>query len=219
MYTIRATDTLPDLGTSNGWTGWDGAEVLAIDSFHPKSSSHRPRSTARVVHDGKHLFVGFEVADRFVRVVRTGYQENVCKDSCVEFFVAPREGHGYFNFEVNAGGAMLLHYNPPQVGDGPRQWEALGEEWAREVEIRASLPQRVEPEHAGPLTWQVRVRIPIALFEAVVGALGPISGQTWRGNFYKIASESSHPHWASWHPIGERLDFHQPDHFGHLYLA
>ena len=38
-------------------------------------------------------------------------------------------------------------------------------------------------------------------------------------NFFKCADDSSHPHWASWAPIGEALNFHQPQYFAPLRFA
>ena len=54
--------------------------------------------------------------------------------------------------------------------------------------------------------------------EQYVGRLCNLPGQTWRGNFYKCADRSSHPHWASWSPLGEPLNFHTPQFFGPLRL-
>jgi len=36
--------------------------------------------------------------------------DEVWKDSCVEFFIQPRPDAGYFNLEMNAGGAHLCCY-------------------------------------------------------------------------------------------------------------
>ena len=55
--------------------------------------------------------------------------------------------------------------------------------------------------------------------EPYIGTIGDVRGQTWRGNFYKCGDHTSHPHWASWSPIGEQLDFHQPEFFGELRFA
>ena len=41
------------------------------------------------------------------------------------------------------------------------------------------------------------------------GGAPPVPGDRWRANFYKCGDETSHPHWASWSPVG-RLDFHRP---------
>ena len=85
--------------------------------------------------------------------------------------------------------------------------------------IAHSLPSVVMPEHAGPVVWHIGCQIPLAVLEAYSGPLGPLAGQAWRGNFYKCADDSSHPHWASWAPIGEKLNFHQPCCFAPLRFA
>jgi len=70
----------------------------------------------------------------------------------------------------------------------------------------------------GPVEWCLEYAIPVALFEAYAGSLGNLASQTWRGNFFKCADATSHPHWASWAPIGEELNFHQPEFFAPLRL-
>jgi hypothetical protein len=55
--------------------------------------------------------------------------------------------------------------------------------------------------------------------EPYCGPLRPVRGQRWRANAFKCGDQTSHPHWASWAPIGEALNFHQPGRFGWLELA
>jgi hypothetical protein len=55
--------------------------------------------------------------------------------------------------------------------------------------------------------------------EPYCGEVRPVVGQRWRVNAFKCGDETSHPHWASWAPIGEALNFHQPEYFGWLELA
>ncbi|MEA2735858.1 MAG: Carbohydrate-binding family 9 [Humisphaera sp.] len=43
--------------------------------------------------------------------------------------------------------------------------------------------------------------------------VGRLSRPQWR------ADESSHPHWASWRAIGEKLNFHAPEFFGDIRFA
>ena len=40
----------------------------------------------------------------------------------------------------------------------------------------------------------------------------------WFDTFFKCADESSHPHWASWSPLGAELNFHTPEYFQELYF-
>jgi hypothetical protein len=69
--------------------------------------------------------------------------------------------------------------------------------------------------------WRVDVRIPFNLLQELHGPPGglprPIGdAPPWRCNFFKCADSSSHPHWAAWSPIGEKLWFHQTKFFGEL---
>lgn len=169
------------------------------------------------MHDGGALHGRFEVEDQFVRCVGTEYGSEVWKDSCVECFLEPKPGRGYFNFEFNCGGAFLVNHivDPARTPDGFKQFTRLSASEARRVKVRASLPPRIEPEILTPLAWTLEFAIPLALLEPYVGSIGNVAGQIWRGNFFKCAEENSHPHWAAWSPVDE-FNFHLPRCFGEL---
>lgn len=209
-YTIAATGEQPE---------WARAEPLRVDCFHPASSDHRPLTTARAVSAAHSLWVRFDVQDRYVRSVCTRYLDPVCSDSCVEFFVQPGARGGYFNFEVNCGGTLLLYYIEDwrRTDDGFERYRPVTHCDAEGIVVSHTLPQVVEPEIGHPVEWSVVLRIPLRMLERYVGHRVEPAG-TWRGNFYKCADNTSHPHWASWSPIGDQLDFHQPERFGTLIL-
>ena len=217
-YIVRRADHLPKVSAAFDDPAWSRAETFTIARFHPQSSDHRPCTQARLLHDGHALAVMFRVADRYVLARSTQYQSPTHKDSCVEFFVRPRPDRGYFNFEFNAIGTLLLWYvEKPRGPDGSfEQYTAVPEDMARTIQVQASLTEPIPEEQPGPLIWTVSYSVPLALFEAFTGPLGALSGQTWRANFYKCADDSSHPHWGTWADIGDRLDFHQPDRFGEI---
>ena len=194
------------------------AEEGRIAQVRPESTEHRPETSFRVLHDGVSLHVRFDVKDRYVRSVQTDYQAPVCTDSCVEFFVQPKASLGYFNFEVNAGGTLLLYYveDPERTATGLKRATPVPEEWGRRVVIRSSLPAAVDPEVAEPLAWHVSYQVPLALFERYVGAVAR-DGAVWRANFYKCGDQTSHPHWLAWSPVSA-LNFHLPACFGELVL-
>jgi hypothetical protein len=218
-HTVPRIACAPPLGAGWGDAPWRAVPALEIASYHPDSSTHRPRTQARVAHDGRAVHILFRVEDRFVRCVHTEYQQSVFLDSCVEFFVQPLPGGAYFNFEANCGGTLLLGYfadpSPPPPGEFRKSLRLPWEE-GREVVIRTSLPRKVDPEIREPLTWTLAMSIPFAVLERRIGPLGDVTGQRWRANFYKCGDETSHPHWGSWSPIGEVLGFHQPERFGTL---
>ncbi len=220
-YTIRRVDAPPSLEGPWDGPGWRDAETLTIGRFRPEGSDHKPHVQARILYDDAGLYVGFRVEDTHVLAQFTDYQDPVCRDSCVEFFVQPRPDRGYFNFEVNCIGTMLLHYTEASPED-PSVWDRVTpvpEAIGKTVEIRTSLSGPITPERVGPQTWTVFYHVPFAVFEEFVGPLGPPAGQTWRGNLYKCADDSEKPHWASWAPIGEPLSFHCPERFAPLRFA
>jgi hypothetical protein len=201
---------------------WEPAETILLGHFHPRSSLHRPVATAKMMHDNQNVYVAFKVHDQFVRCVHDRYQSSVYQDSCVEFFVEPSADAGYFNFEVNCGGAMLLYYieDPAPAPQALfRKFCQVPAELGQQVRIRSSLPSRVEPEIADPVTWTVQIAVPRAVFEAFLGPVGDWSGKLWRGNFFKCGDLTSHPHWASWSPIGEELRFHDPRRFAPILMS
>jgi hypothetical protein len=197
-------------------------QVASVAHFHPRSSEHRPRVTFSMEYDDAGVSIAFDVADRYVVCRRTKRQEMVCRDSCVEAFLQPKPNSGYFNFETNCGGTMLAFYVTDATrvpGTGLAAFEPVADELLDRVRIEHTMPPRVEPEIASPVEWNVRVFVPNELFERYVGPLEPPARRRWRGNFFKCADESSHPHWASWNPIGEELNFHSPEHFAAIRFA
>lgn len=219
-YRIARTGHPPALDGHWGSGAWHDIAPLSIAHFHPRSSIHRPMAEAKAIHSDEGLHVLFRVLDRYVRVANTGFQAPVWKDSCVEFFVRPGGAGGYLNFEMNAGGSLLVFFieDWTRTGgpEGFKRFRKLEPEWNGVIPRFHSLPERVEPELARPSLWTVQYTIPWSLFAGVAGAGRPGPGEGWTGNFYKCGDETSHPHWGSWSPIGETLNFHAPEYFGRL---
>ena len=216
-YAIRAAASPPRLAPEWQDPTWAHAETLEIIHFRPESSPHRPRTLARLLYEPAGIHGLFRVQDRYVRCLRTNYQDAVWKDSCVEFFAQPKPGGGYFNFEFNCGGALLCSHivNPERTPTGFKEFSRVPATLGQSIQVRSSLPPRVEPELAEPVDWTLRFFIPWSLFEHYLGPLGPLPGQVWRGNFFKCAEENSHPHWAAWAPV-DQFNFHRPNCFGAL---
>jgi Carbohydrate-binding family 9 len=217
-YTILRARRRPEL--RGLWSGrsWGEVPSLEVAQFHPAGTEHRPLTRAKLQFDQRYLYVHFRVQDRFVRAVSRRFQDPVWADSCVELFVRPRPDRGYFNFEMNCGGVLLLYYieDPARTADGFVKYRRVDRRELRGLRVFHTLPRRVEPELPGPLTWAVEYRVPFSLFGAYLGSPPETSGASWRGNLFKCADACSHPHWASWAPIGEELNFHQPERFGLL---
>ena len=210
-YLINRTAKAPHPDDLNSWAA---AGVLEVASFQQRSSAHRPGTQVRLLYDDSGVFIRFDVKDCFVRSVHEDYQDPVSSDSCVEWFVQPAGQPGYFNFETNCGGTLLLAY-----ADGSasvKRVNPVNASWVEQLSINTTMPRRVDPEIAGPVNWTLSYFVPFALFEHYAGPCGKIEGSVWRANFYKCGTGTSHPHWASWSPIREGNSFHQPAFFGEL---
>jgi hypothetical protein len=231
QYVIHRATATPEL--QGLWDGpaWREAAVAEISSFHPASSDHRPVTEAKVLHDDAGLYVHFRCIDRYVICRKTRHQTITSRDSCVEVYFEPAPGKGYLNFEMNCGGALLLFYitDPTRAhslgkpvddsafADGIfKQKVVVPQSLIDTMRIYHSMPRETRVEITEPVIWNVEYFIPYTLVENYVGAIDAPTQRRWRGNFFKCADDSSHPHWASWAPIGEELNFHVPRYFGEM---
>ncbi|MHB8138651.1 MAG: carbohydrate-binding family 9-like protein [Smithellaceae bacterium] len=216
-YKILLTRQVPEM--QGLWDGdfWRQTQPLSISCFRPEGSDHRPQTLCKLLYNQQNIFGIFRVEDQYVRSVHTGFQDDVWKDSCVEFFVQPKEYGGYFNFEFNCGGALLASHvtNPARVDGRLNEFQPLQSSDDRQIRRFFTLARVVEPEIPTPIIWYLEFSVPFAVLEKYAGSLGAVKGQTWRANFYKCGNETSHPHWVSWSPLSAR-NFHDPASFGLL---
>lgn len=220
------SDHKPDLASPF----WNTAATAAISSYHPRSTNHRPPASVRLLHNNTHMAVRFDVDDFYLLAKHTQQQSMVCQDSCVECFIRPahppaallpddpappESDPGYFSFELSAIGTLLsCHIQDWRRVGGPffRKYRMLTPEELAHVSIAATLSEPILTERVGAVSYQVAFILPAKL----LGVSAPLSSQTFSANFYKCGDHTSHPHWGSWNPIGEVLNFHKPDYFGLL---
>jgi len=221
IYTFRRAATPPPLAANWDDKPWASADTADIARFHPRSSDHHPRVQCRVLYDNTAVYGLFRAEDRYVRSIHARLHDPVCHDSCVEFFAQPKPDRGYFNFEWNAGGTLHVSYveDPARTPQGLKKLTLLTKETAEKVSVFTTVPSVVEPEITEPVTWRLGFSIPYEVFEAHVGPVPRGSGAAWRGNFYKCADRTSHPHWGMWSDVGELLNFHKPECFGEWRFA
>lgn len=200
-------------------SNWDKSPWRDIAPVHLKHymgqrPEHRPEVQVKVAYDPQSIYVIFKVEDQYVRSTRTAYQDPVFKDSAVEFFFCPGDTHekGYFNLEINCGGTALFRFRSAEGEKFP-----IPADLFQQMEIASSLPKVVDPEIQDPLTWTLEFKLPIAILKDYYDVSVPQAGAKWPVNFYKIADESSHPHYLTWSPVKNPTpNFHLPEYFGVL---
>ena len=217
-YTIARAPS--PLGSPDGaWDGplWRPAETLEVTHFPWPDSGHRPRTRARFLYDDEFIGVIFHVEDQYVQATARRFQDSVCADSCVEFFVSPLpDSDAYFNFEVNCGGTMLLaRCASAEEREAGTASVRVSDADGATIPVAASMPQIVEPEIAEPTVWTLEYHVPFALFASYFDLPArPAAGTRWQGNVYKCGDRTSHPHWGSWAPVDTPApSFHQPEYF------
>ena len=195
---------------------WKDVEALHVVNARIESSNHRPETALKLQYTAEGIYGLFNVNDQYVKCVHNGFQDSVCRDSCVEFFFEV-PGAGYFNLEMNAGAGMLLYYvrDNTRTEHGFKDYTVLTEEDLSMVKKFHTMPDTVDPEITEKVNYQVGFFIPFALIQKYTNCALPKAGSLWRMNVYKCGDSTSHPHWISWNPVRE-LNFHLPEDFGVL---
>ena len=133
---------------------WSNAVELKLDYVFDRSSPHHPDTRIKMLYDNRNVYGLFQVKDQYVKAVAEKNQDQVCRDSCVEFFVKPANAERYFNFEMNCGGKILLYH--------VRNYIPVPADDLATIELFHTLPERITDEITEPVTWRLGFRIPVA---------------------------------------------------------
>lgn len=170
-------------------------------------NGYKPYTEYELCMDEEGFLMHITVQERDPRRVETEHQRDVHKDSCVEWFVnfMPEICDRYFNFEVNANGAMHVAFRKGRYDSA-----LLTEEDIDSLDIRTEISAE---------TWEVRYHVPFALIQKYIPQYHYEKGMHIRTNFYKCGDETEFPHYGIWteYPL-EVPDFHRPEYFGELVL-
>ena len=160
-------------------------------------------ASAQLCHDGENLYVRMTAKEKNIRATLTGPLDQVCSDSCLEFFLAPKADDArYFNFEWNR---LLSVY----VGFGG----------ARKTRARQMLkdPKALFAPAAFDTAdgWGIEYRIPKAYIQMYMPDF-ELRGEA-ACNFYKCGDETETPHYLAWAPLSsDTPDYHRRQDFGKL---
>ena len=89
---------------------WENANVAELSCAPWKDAVFPYTMQARLLHSDDKLFVNLITNEKHLRAVHNNRNDQVCEDSCMEFFIAPDENdERYMNFEINPLGTLLLY--------------------------------------------------------------------------------------------------------------
>jgi hypothetical protein len=214
-YRVRRMKDNPTIDADWNKAAWRGVTPVTLEYYMGEEPAHQPKVQVKAAYDDEFLYLIWKVEDRFVLARRTEHQQDVCRDSCVEFFFTPGgdpEERGYFNLETSCAGVKL--FGAHVVGGKDEKFTATD---FASILTANSLKGPIDPEIVEPTTWTLEYKIPLGLLERLARIERPEPGVTWRANFYKCADDASHPHWLTWSPVtNARPSFHLPKYFGIL---
>lgn len=181
------------------WSDVPAVVLTATPWLPPAPVSAR----AQLCCDDAALLVRMEAEEQPVRATLRGPLEQVCDDSCLEFFFAPDgQDARYFNFEWNPLGTLYLGFGaqrPTRVRQVVKDAAAL------------FCPQPFTTEVGWGICW----RIPYDFIRLYFPRFEPCG--ECAGNFYKCGDKTAQPHYLAWRaPRCDTPDFHRREDFGTL---
>lgn len=186
-------------------------DTHAIDTLNwPESFDYLPDTKFNISRTNTDLWIHFRITEENVKAVHLIDQEEVWKDSCVEFFVKLPYAEKYTNFEFNCIGTCLSTRRKSRTEDVV----PLSAEEMQSIERYSSLGSQAVDIN-DKTNWSLTVKIPLQILSSDTSSIIT----TMYGNFYKCGDGTAKPHYVSWSKINTvQPDFHQPDYFGMLEL-
>ena len=182
-------------------------EIEAVELIHqPWLAPCDIEAKTQLCHDGENLYVRMEAKEKNIRATLTGVLDQICNDSCLEFFFAPKmDDARYFNFEWNK---LCSAY----VGFGAERKTRVRQILKSTDDVFAPAAMDTEEgwaiEYKIPLSF-IRMYMPDAAFEGQAAC-----------NFYKCGDATEIPHYLAWAPLSsEKPDYHRRWDFGTLVFA
>ncbi len=214
-YTLQKTSDFVIDGIADKCI-WQTVESLSINHWpwNNLQQADLPKVEVKGRYSSNGIYLLFNVQEKFLLATCTEYQDEVWFDSCVEFFVAPNS-RGYFNFEINCIGTLLLHWNAAGEEPLPIPLSDISE-----LKIQSSLENSVinEPIPCPAASYAVECFLPFHIFKLYANAKPPTTGVIWSTNFYKCGEDMPDPSWGAWSNISGQPEpsFHHPEFFGKI---
>lgn len=190
----------------------DNCPVNMIDKINWPGFSYKPLVSFCIGYNQDKIFLRFKVVEDNVMATIKEDLGRVWTDSCVEFFLSPEGGEGYYNIEANCIGSILVGY-----GKNRDERENAPLESLRSVVRFPSLGFNPFTKIEGKSEWDLLLIIQAKTF--FCHEINDFSGKKMKANFYKCGDEMETPHFLSWSPVHTaEPDFHQAYFFKEIYF-
>ena len=187
----------------NGQPDWSAIPALQID-HQRRENKDNVTAQAQLCWDEEAIYLRMEAVEPDIRQEETDPLAEICKDSCLEFFLQPTDRVDYFNFEINPNRAIYLGFGP----DLPNNIRQIVPEVQDLLDIQTAFTDG---------GWYVTYKVPFAFIRRFFPDFNPTKGTKVRANFYKCGDDTVKMHFLGWNPVEqEEPAFHVPKFFGQL---
>lgn len=205
---------IPNISESSN-KGKDLKEVLKfvnyndINQYPWGKTDEFQRVRFKIAHDNRNLYLHYDVVESEMIATYLEHNSPVCKDSCVEFFIAIEEDTNYYNFEFNPLGTCLLGWGPDRYNR-----QLLDIKTIDLIEVKTKI-KRTHQNGLTAFNWKIFTKIPLSTFS--LNNIKSFKNIKAKANFYKCGDNLSKPHYITWNNIkSEKPDFHLKTYFGNL---
>lgn len=183
----------------------DSCDKAYISNSLWGTDNYKPEVFAQISYDNEGFTIKFTVYEANPKCDEKNHLEFVHLDSCIEWFVNfdPELTDRYFNFEINAAGAMNVGFRSSREDNTPLTIDEIN---------LFNIKTQIFDEY-----WTGEYKIPFSFIAS------KISGYTFRKNakiktnLYKCGEETEYEHYMSYFPVLlEKPDFHCPQYFGEM---
>jgi hypothetical protein len=181
-----------------------------IGEVNWKEFCYKPYVSFAIAYTENEIVLKYYVTEQWFKAEMTETNQDVYEDSCVEFFISPRDGGIYYNLEFNGIGTCLMG-----AGTGRENRRRVDPEIIAGIRRKTSAGGISVEEKTGQFSWTITMAIPLYVF--LHHHIEELKGKKFRANFYKCGDKLSEPHYLTWNPVRtENPDFHRPEYFGLL---
>ena len=213
-YTCRYTKTPITVDGKLDDPAWETAVAVRLVR-NEDGAEPRFETTARLLWDDNHLYVGYHCQDSQIYATMTTRDAPLWEEEVVEIFLdANRDQIGYVEIEVNPLNALVDLYvlnRPPYPVNPLFCWDSSGIQYAVSVD---GDPRRLDSQDRA---WSAEIALPWEDF-LTAPHLPPRAGDVWRMNLYRIDQYQGQQELYAWSPTRCET-FHVPQRFGEIVFA
>ena len=201
-----------ELGRSLDEPPWSEAPAYGPFRLYNGSANSAFATEVRTLWDGRRLYVAFRCEDQDILATMTERDSPLYDEEVVEVFIAPRDLHNYFEFNVSPRGVVfdsLIHHDGVRFVGHP-SWNCAGLEVVTERAVAPGQPTADAPPRVS-VRGRRSSRFPSVPLEELTPRHGTVGHQ--------LLPDQRRPveEYSCWSPtLLEPAHLHVPSRFGTL---